>query len=334
MSDSSWTALAAELVNHASDLLEEQLQQSLATPLADWALLQIEGPDCRKFLQGQLTCNLEELSAEQALAGAYCTPKGRMLANFLVIGDGTQRCWLRLPANLLETTQTALAKYAVFSKVKLTPLNYLGIGLAGPDAARAIANLLPGDPVRALHCRHNEDRFAIQLDDAGQRFELWLTEERATSVWEQLRQQINAASPAAWALLDIRAGLGQVCAATSEQYLPQMLNLDVLGALSFRKGCYTGQEVVARLHYRGKAKRRMYRLEGDGAAPAAGTSLQNGAGQNRAEVVNAVDLGNGRFEALAVLGDAGLDEALFCPGSETPVRLLPLPYAITINPAD
>lgn len=334
MPNSSWTALAAELANHANGPLEEQLQQSLVTPLADWALLQIEGPDCRKFLQGQLTCNLEELTAEQALAGAYCTPKGRMLANFLVIGDGAQRCWLRLPADLLETTQTALAKYAVFSKVKLTPLNDLGIGLAGPDAAQTIASLLPGDTGQALHCRHNEDCFAIQLDDAGQRFELWLSEDRATSIWERLRQHINAANPTAWTLLNIRAGLGQVCAATSEQFLPQMLNLDMLGALSFRKGCYTGQEVVARLHYRGKAKRRMHRLQGDGAAPAAGTNLQNEAGQNRAEVVNAVDLGDGQFEALVVLGEAGLDEALFCPGSETPIRLLPLPYAITINPTD
>lgn len=330
MSDTPWTTLAAQLQQSITAGPGTQVQAPMVTPLAESGLLRVSGAKWREFLQGQLTCNVLDVTAEQAVAGASCTAKGRMLANFLLLTDPTaESAWLRLPAEQIEPLRNALGKYAVFSRVTLEPEpDWVGIGILCDDPASLApwAQPLPGT---ALGCAHGEESILVRLDPEGRRFELWLPEARAHSAWEQLRQQLPAASPESWCLLDIRAGYGQVRGGTRELFLPQMLNLDLLGAVSFRKGCYTGQEVVARLHYRGKSKRRMHRLAGSGEAPAPGDAIHNEAGQNRGEIVEAVTVDAEGFEALAVLTEGKLDDPLCLANNGVALRLLSLPYAIT-----
>lgn len=351
--DDLQSQLATDLNRSVTAPLSTQVEGPFCTPLLDSALLRVSGADWRRFLQGQLTCNIDEASPGQALAGAYCTPKGRMVANFtLICAADDSSAWLRLPVDQAAALRDALQKYAVFFKVALElETGWCGIGIqlgasilpdagaasfAGEAGSHGVGTLPPPwaalQPGARLGCGQSQQARLIQLDDHGQRFELWVPSGEFTSSWDQLQRTLPPAIPDSWQLLDIRAGLGQVVAATRELFLPQMLNLELLGAVSFRKGCYTGQEVVARLHYRGKSKRRMHRIEGPmtdrAALPAPGASVHNDRGQAQGEIVTAVAVDADRFEALAVLAENQLEGALTV-GGDQPVRLLSLPYAIT-----
>lgn len=331
----AWSTLAAELYQTVTTSLTDQLAQSLMTPLADDCLLRVSGDQWRSFLQGQLTCDVSKADPSQALAGAFCTPKGRMIANLVLIcAADDSHAWLRVPRDVAPLLRDTLQKYAVFSKVELTLEEELcGLGIQLLPQSRQPEPLTAAQAGSQLSCWHTPDTLIVQRDEAGCRFEIWCSATQASTLWATLRDELLPAVPASWQLLDIRAGLGQVVAATSELFLPQMLNLDLLDAVSFRKGCYTGQEVVARLHYRGKSKRRMHRIAGqlstDSSPPQPGQRLLDQQGRSQGEVVMAVATEPARFEGLAVLAESHLEESLFLLEGGPAVELLPLPYAIT-----
>jgi folate-binding protein YgfZ len=129
-------------------------------------------------------------------------------------------------------------------------------GFYGIDAATWLKNLFGRLPTQRFESINAENKTLIQLDEAGEQFELWLSVESAADVLANCT--VAEGSIDNWTTTNINAGIGDVCAATQEEFIPQMLNMDITGAVSFSKGCYTGQEVVARMHYRGKSKRRMY----------------------------------------------------------------------------
>ncbi len=229
-------------------------------PLSHEGVLAVRGADAAKFLQGQLTCNLNYLSDAHASLGARCTQKGRMQSSFRILlqGDGVL---LAMASELLEPQLADLKKYAVFSKSKLTDESpaWARFGVANGDHALSSLGLaLPAETDSVVRA---DALIALRVSPG--RAELWVPAERADAVRSQLAAHLQQAELNEWLLGQIRAGIGQVMAQTRELFIPQMLNLQAVGGVSFKKGCYTGQEIVARMQYLGKLKRRLYHLSLD-----------------------------------------------------------------------
>ena len=299
--------------------------------LSHEGILALRGPDANKFLQGQVTCNLNYLSDSQCSLGARCTPKGRMQSSFRIVSV-TDGYLLAMANELLEAQLTDLKKYAVFSKSKLTDESqaWLRFGLNGADdALRSLGLELPADADSVV--RHQE-LLALRLSDG--RAELWVPAAQAEAVKAQLAAQLPEAPLNDWLLAQIRAGIGQVMGSTRELFIPQMINLQAVGGVSFKKGCYTGQEIVARMQYLGKLKRRLYRLElHDSQVPEPATALFSSArASSVGEVVLAARSGTG-VELLAVLQDeAALDGHIHLGSAEgSTLSVLDLPYTLDSN---
>lgn len=226
-------------------------------PLSHEGVLAVRGVDASKFLQGQLTCNMNYQSDAHATLGARCTQKGRMQSSFrlLLEGDGVL---LAMASELIEPQLLDLKKYAVFSKSKLTDESAAWVRFGLNDADAVLAHL-GVDLVQTTDAvARANDLIAIRVSPA--RAELWVRADQATDLHARLAEQFPEGSLNDWLLGQIRAGIGQVFAQTREEFIPQMINLQAVGGVSFKKGCYTGQEIVARMQYLGKLKRRQYRL--------------------------------------------------------------------------
>ncbi|MFT5603236.1 MAG: folate-binding protein YgfZ [Paracoccaceae bacterium] len=235
--------------------------ETSVAPLSHYGFLRVKGADAHTFLQGQTSADFRQVSTSEAQRGAYCTPKGRMLTSFLAAGSADNDVLLRMRGNLVESSKAVLAKYAVFSKAELSDASteFIGLGIAGEQAAALVSQQFGSSPATYNAVVSSELGLAIQIDSLGQRYELWLHADQAFACWQHLLTQAKATGSLSWDELAINDGIADVCAATVGDLIPQMLNYDATGTVNFKKGCYTGQEVVARLHYRGTAKRRLYR---------------------------------------------------------------------------
>ena len=300
-------------------------------PLTHEGILAVRGPDAGKFLQGQITCNITYLGTSGSSLGARCTPKGRMLSSFRIVSvaDGFL---LAMSQELLAPQLAELQKYAVFSKAKLSDESaaWVRFGLGGADTAlQAIGLDLAAE---ADSVTGNDSLLAIRLSDG--RAELWAPAEQAEPLRARLSEQLREASLNDWLLAQIRAGIGQVTGTTRELFIPQMINLQAVGGVSFKKGCYTGQEIVARMQYLGKLKRRLYHLRvASEQPPAPGSELFSPVHRSAVgEVVLAAASEDG-VELLAVLQeDAALDGHIHLGSLEgLPLDLLDLPYALDSN---
>ena len=296
--------------------------------LSHEGILAVRGVDAGKFLQGQLTCNLDYLSDSRASLGARCTQKGRMQSSFRILleGDGVL---MAMATELLEPQLADLKKYAVFSKSKLTDESTAWVRFGLENADDALTGLgLELPPATDSVARHDA-LIAIRVSPG--RAELWAPAEQAGTLQARLRAELTEADLNRWLLGQIRAGIGQVMPATRELFIPQMLNLQAVGGVSFKKGCYTGQEIVARMQYLGKLKRRLYRLQLDASElPEPGTALFSPThGSSIGEVVMAAH-GEGNIELLAVLqAEAAEDDNLHLGTLEGPrLQQLDLPYEL------
>ena len=230
--------------------------------------IQLSGPDSRKFLQGQVTCDMGALTTGQTIYGAQCTAKGRIIFTFAARCDAEDNIVLETHSSITDIAIASLKKYAVFFKTTIT------------DISAEIAN----SPITDLQ--------------------------------------------------RLRSGTADITAATTDMFIPQMINLDALGYISFKKGCYTGQEIVARAHYRGTVKRRMHHLQLDATStPALGDEIRDEQGKTIGTVASAMQVDDSRVELLAVLSDKSSD----CPvieiaGNQYQVTHLQLPYDIPNGP--
>lgn len=298
------------------------------SPLTHEALLAVRGPDAAKFLQGQLTCNLNYLDERTSSLGARCTPKGRMVSSFRILQEGDGYL-LAMAAELLEPQLADLKKYAVFSKSTLGDESaaWARFGLSdGDDALLALGLELPQQTDAVARANG-----LISIRLPGGRAELWAPAEQAGSLRDQLAAQLREAPLDDWLLGQVRAGVGQVFGATRELFIPQMINLQAVGGVSFKKGCYTGQEIVARMQYLGKLKRRLQRLkQSQGEIPAPGTALFSPVhGSSVGEVVLAA-AAEQSAELLAVLQeDAVADGRIQLGSPDGPaLELLEMPYQL------
>lgn len=294
--------------------------------LTSAGLLSVASTDNLKFLQGQLTCDLKEVTAGQWRYGALCTNKGRMISNFLLVEIATNQHLLRMHNSTVDAMLNTLKKFAPFYKGTVSDASpaYTLIGIAGENSSALVQKIFSSQLMVANAARTTEQYTLLKLD--AHRYECWIKKEVADVYWQKLMVHATAVDEAQWELINIRAGLGEVRQLTIEEWTPHMLNLQTVGAISFKKGCYTGQEIVARTEYRGIQKRAMYRIAGTGATPATGTPLMDGE-HSGGEIVMAQATNENQWEALAVLSDKELESiTLFCAGH--PVRILDLPYAI------
>lgn len=281
---------------------------TIISPLPHLGLIEFTGEDAAVFLHNQLTSDVNHLAADHAQYSAWCSAKGRMLATLLLFRQADSLQAL-ISADLLEGALKRLQMFVLRSRVKLADRSgdRVILGLSGPQASLALnaagapipeKDMASGAFAAGVVIRLRENRFILALDVS-----------QAPACWQQLANVARPASPNVWQWLEIQAGIPLVSAATREAFVPQMANLDKIGGVSFRKGCYPGQEVVARAQYLGKIKRHLYRIHADGAF-SSGTALfvpPAQPDQPCGMVVNAAPAPGGGYDALAVIQESFVD---------------------------
>lgn len=277
------------------------LQGTILVDLSHNALLSIAGDDAAAFLHAQLTNDVQSLPVGAAQWNGWCTAKGRLLATFLLVRreDGFL---LMLPAEIAPGVTKRLAMFVLRSKVKIADISpqQVRMGFAGKSAGVIAARHFghTPDPMRSVD---KDGAACIALD--GERFVILAPAEPAPHLWDALSQNARQAGADAWELSLIHAGIPTVTAATQEQFVPQMANFELLGGVSFKKGCYPGQEIVARMQYRGGLKKRMARVHiGGDARPVPGQDVYSAAfgDQSAGTLVNVAPSPEGGFDALVV----------------------------------
>lgn len=309
------------------------VQQPELADLSPLGLLRIEGPEAARFFQGYATCDLDEVAPDRALPGALCSREGRTIATFRIWG-APDCLTLRLHRDLIVPVRDLLARFIVFSRAELVEPgdDVVGLGLVGDGAEACVQDICgaapaPGEVI--VSGPADAPWTAIRNRGARARFEIWLPVQDAPSVWQQLAVRCSPVPWSRWAAHRIRAGFIELSPRTAGEYVPQALNLQANGLVSFTKGCYLGQEVVARTQHLGKLKKRMYRfsIADMTEAPALGSEVraQDPEGKKAGEVVAAA-CDEGRCELLAVIRNDMADQPLFVGRH----RLAPetLPYEV------
>ena len=303
--------------------------QNIIVPLSHYAALEVRGPDAEKFLQGQITCSAAEVTPALSSPGAYCTVKGRVVTSFQLLRPYSDGFWLRMRGDLLDIAARAFSKYIVFSKAKLTAAeSIIGIGLQGPSISVVLRELIDTLPSQQHGTVSYGEGLLVQCDTQGNQFEYWGPLTSATALWSHCLPHAIAVGSRYWRWLQIRSGNAEISAATTETFLPHMLNYHETGAINFKKGCYTGQEIVARTHYRGQVKRHIVRLAAAGPAPAAGGDIADSNAKVVGTIVDSVVIAPNAVELLAVIADDSVDSSASLRIGATEVRTLTLPYAI------
>ncbi|WP_109078603.1 YgfZ/GcvT domain-containing protein [Aggregatibacter kilianii] len=294
----------------AYSLLTAQ-QDDIICPLEHYALIEIAGADAEKYLQGQLTCDVTKLAAGQSTLCAHCDPKGKMSALFRLIRQDEHLFYMLLKRELLPSALDQLKKYAVFSKVTFTPLDWQILGVAGTEGIEK--------------CGQISAQIRVEVNDRQPRIILLHPTKLAVE---------PTAEAQAWDVLDIQDGVPSLAAATQLQFIPQALNLQSIEqAISFHKGCYIGQETVARAKYRSANKRALFIFAAQTEAlPELGSALEMALGDNwraTGSITSAVNFG-GVLWLQAVLNTPLEEGQIFrLPGSQTLLDMQPLPYELS-----
>jgi folate-binding protein YgfZ len=308
--------------------------------ITDYGILCCSGRDSVKFLQGQTTCDIVGLPSGMTTLGALCTAKGRVVAVFRVLRI-EERVLIILPADLLEIVRKQLEKYILRSDVQIQDVTQLWTiyGIYGEHSeavldALGLPHVAQNNEVRAT-INPSATMYVIRIPAyESQRF-LLVVEKSATM---RVSRALDEASylpivdPSRWVLENIRAGIPLVLSATSEEFTPQMINLDLIGGVSLTKGCYTGQEIVARTHYLGHLKRRMFRLVGNTVEqpPEVSERIYAGGNDSYGIVVNAAQNQDKGFDILAVLAieQAQDPKSFFFTYPAKTMNIVKLPYRL------
>jgi tRNA-modifying protein YgfZ len=308
---------------------------AVVSDLATVAVLRVAGADAAAFLQGQLTNDVLQLAPGASHYAAWCSAKGRMLANMVVRRVDERGFELMVPASLAAVVQKRLKMFVLRSKLTIEDVSATSVrlGIGGPSAGTVVQ-----DAFGALPAPHRQvlAADASVMAIPGGRFVAQSSPEAAPSMWARLTDMARPAGLPAWQWLTIRAGVPVITAATTDQFVPQAANLDALDGVNFQKGCYTGQEIVARTQYLGRLKERLVLAHVDGSPPLPGSRLYSPAFEAQAcgSVVNAAPAPGGGADLLAVLQLAARDSGevhVDAPDGRR-LALLPLPYALPDAP--
>jgi len=302
-------------------------------------VLSVAGPDAATFLQGQVTNDVEALSPGAWQFAAWCSAKGRVLVVFGLHRTRLDAFELMLPGMMLEAIHKRLAMFVLRAKVVIEDASGAAVrfGIGGPAAADRLKGALG-----TLPAPHEVARIGSACVRAlpGDRFMLSAPTATAIELWSQLSAGARPAGEPAWRWLRVRSGVPRIVTATSDQFVPQALNLDALDGVSFRKGCYAGQEIVARTQYLGRLKERLVlaRACANTLPPAPGQRLYSPAFEAQPcgtviEAANAPRInGEGGSDLLAVLQTAAREHGEIHLGDPAGPRLelLALPYTIPV----
>ena len=289
------------------NILDTLQTSAVFADLAPLGLIAFSGEDTATYLQGQLTNDVRKLATGAAQYSGFCSPKGRLLASFLLWNqDGAT--YMQLAGDLQEAIQKRLSMFILRSKVKARDARaeVVRIGVAGKHATQLIEAALGVLPPTDMGVVHTPAGSVIRL--AAERYQIITTPESAAALSETLSRDASQIDYPIWQWLEIRAGIPTILPATQEQFVPQMVNFDLTNSVNFQKGCYTGQEIVARTQYLGKLKRRMYLVHSDSpAAPGDELYSADMEGQASGMIVNAQPAPSGGWDALAVIQISSAD---------------------------
>lgn len=307
-------------------------QGHILCDLSHVGLIRVDGKDAESFLQNQLSNDLNEITETQTQISSYNTHKGRMIANLSVLKRGNT-FYLKLCHDLVETLLKKLRMYVMMAKVTLedASANLIHFGFAGPNAERLLADVIDTVPQKAHESVLYRSLSITRLSGELCRFEILGELNDAKQLWQNLEVQAAPVSSEAWRYLNIVAGMPMISTENSTAWVPQMLNFERIKGISFTKGCYPGQEIVARLNYLGQTKRRTYRLLANtDQLPIIGDKIIIEGKQGRAaeagQVLNAVINPDGKIEMLAVLKSVALTQSLSLNSAN--IEILDLPYSL------
>lgn len=282
-------------------------------------VIEVSGEEAATFLQGQLTCDINLVNERQAKLGAHCNQKGRAQTTF-VCGKRNDSYFLVLPSDQETATTKELAKYALFSKAQISVNHeFLIMGLAGAES-KALEHTLSGRvPGLSLISAQNLTSLALIPKTSAQACIDTLQEHKTNLVGDN-----------GWQLGQINAGVTHITADQSEKWIPQEFNYDLIDGISFKKGCYKGQEIIARIHYRGQTKVRTYALEITGSEQVRiGDKIISEAGQGTILAVARVSERTLRALSTLKIEASESQNLKLEQNDDCQIRVLPLPYAIT-----
>ena len=302
--------------------------------LSQYGLIRASGEEARDFLQNQFSNDVNLIEAGQSQLSAYCNPKGRILAAFRLF-IRSESFYLRLPVDILEPVLKRLRMFILRSKVTLDDASdeLARFGFAGADAPQRLAEILSSVPFDPDQVTHEDGITTLRLPGPIPRYEFHGDTDAIAALWRRLARQAQPVGTEGWRWLNIQAGIPEISTETIEAFVPQMVNLSALNGVSFKKGCYPGQEVVARMHYLGKLKRRMYLAHvAHDNPPAPGDNLFSATSdaQSVGKVVEAAVSPKGGYDLLAVIQIASIEETIHLGSADGPqLEIGELPYTVT-----
>lgn len=300
--------------------------------LSHLGLLEVSGAEAVTFLQGQVTNDVQMLiSNNSAHYSGYCTPKGRLLALFLAFAHH-DHLHLQFNRALLEPIMKRLKMYVMRSKVEIKDVSesIIKFGLNGPNSAALLSPFFSQIPTQDYELATSENGSILKLPTiAGHsRFQIFTDSNHAPLLFNALKPECQLVGKPCWDWLDIQAGIPEVLPKTQEQFVPQMLNLDILNGINFKKGCYTGQEIIARTHYLGTVKRRTYLASiVSNTTPVEGDKILDSLNNDVGQIVRVAPNSEAGFDALIELRiEAKKADNLMWQNSA--IEIKPLPYAL------
>jgi tRNA-modifying protein YgfZ len=298
---------AIQHFGNAAQSLQMTARTNTLCDLSHLGLLALSGEDATTFLQGQVTNDVKALTGNNAHFSGYCSPKGRLLALFLAFSYNNT-LYLQFNQSLLAPIMQRLKMYVMRAKVDIQDVSssFIRLGINGPEASvilEKVFSAVPTEEYATLPIIKEQQSVGtvIRLPSIvdHQRFEIIIDAAHAQDAWDALKGSCQLVGKPCWDWLDIQTGLPDIVEQTQEQFVPQMLNIDCLNGINFKKGCYTGQEIVARTHYLGKIKRRTYLASMvTDQIPNAGDKVMDGDGNEVGLIVKVAPNLTGGFDAL------------------------------------
>ncbi len=296
--------------------------------LTSYSLISVTGKDAEKFMQGQFTCNLQRVTLESCQLGASCDNKGRILAIFKIAKVANERYLVRVPSEIAASFLGHMQKFVVFFKCTLA-LEETWRCLSFEGDTEVLASHYPRLPKENQQQEVYSETVIINAGEIHRRLDIWLSQSAASALYLALKGRLRYTGEQEWSLREVEAGIPEVYAATQGEFLPHQFNLHAINAVSFDKGCYTGQEIIARTHYLGKLKKRLFLLTVDGTAHL-GDSVYL-ADKTIGSVIRATTANQEQQLALALLEQRDLASGTqLSIGNENPqtAHIRPLPYSL------
>jgi len=302
--------------------------------LAHCALISASGVDAVRFLHSQFTNDITSLPKDRACLAGYCSNKGRLIASLLVWKSDEETVLLEVPNELQESLQKRLQVFVMRSKVKLDHIteSHAILGILGEATAVQLAQWFPTPPAEPYELVNNQAGVLIRLANAQQvaRYQWIMSKPLFEQIWPSLNERFPVLPLHAWSLSEIHAGIPHITLATQDKFVPQMVNYELIGGVNFKKGCYPGQEIVARTHYLGKQKRRMVmaRIKHPAVQSGMEVFVDDDESQPCGMVVNAQPNDCGGSDCLIEIKTAYLNDAVVKLSSGEICHWLPMPYAL------